>query len=874
MQDVALSDALGGIAQIPQFFVWRMLWDSEDGKYLKHPCKQAGDPYPMDASLPHNWMTLAEATATVFAWRIADPTAAYTLGWYLTADSGYWFLDGDKCLINGQYSSLAVEWAQQLPGVLFEVSSSGTGVHFIGKGTVPTHAKRNKEIGAELYTEKRGIAFGMSGRAYGCADVGAPAIASIASNYFPPRPEGEEGAFSAPRADWSGPADDEELIRRALASKSVAAGFGVRASFADLWNADPDALLKFYGPDGRTEQDMALAQHLAFWTGCDAPRIERLMRRSKLYRPKWDMHRTYLRELTITNACAQQGDVCKDRTAEARAAMYAVQPLPLPLPLPTLAPAASGVPTVMAPIIAPETAALVNGLLDMINRTGTWEEVHNDVIPAIRAAGVPSALMPRLENAVNKRLDVWDAKLPVAKLRVLLNPPRARVEGEAGADDDSLVRPPWIDNYVYVRQLDSFHDLTTGLQLSTTSFKATHDRDMPLKGDGPMHEDSAQWALQKWNVPLVHDTMYYPGKPAVLDYQGFKWANLYTEGSVPALEAYTEAGVAAIERFRQHLFQLCGQREVVYQNLLSFMAHCVQFPGKLIRWVPIIKGTEGDGKSLITAVMDAAMGPRNVASYGPEIIANNGGFTDWAHGQAFIALEETYMTGKERHRIANAIKQYITNNNPSINVKGGKPKKVLNTACKIAYTNHTDGVPMDAKKDRRWFVVFTPYNELADMWKAMGFAGERENRAHFDALYASFAREPGQWRRWLMEQQIPEWFSADGAALMTDEKVIMAQSGVDDVEALAQSVVDEGAYGVCSMILSSACLTSAMRQRAFAEGIELPKGASLHHLLNRMGFMKVPHSLKWAGAAHRVWIRPGMKQDNDALRLLLDATKR
>lgn len=870
MQEKSLAEALGQIVNIPQFFVWRMVWDAEEGKYLKHPCRAAGEPFPMDASLPHNWLKFDDAADRAAIWNAAstDPAVRYTLGFYLTADVGYWFLDMDKCITNGMYSPQALEWLGLLPGCFFEFSSSGNGCHVVGKGTVPAHAKRNKELGAELYTEKRGIAFGLSGRAWGSADVGAPAIASIASLHFAPRPEAESGEYLQPRADWSGPVDDEELVRRALSSPSVAARMGNKASFADLWNAEPDALLKFYGPQGRTEADMALAQHLAFWTGCDAPRMERLMRQSKLARDKWTLHRTYLRELTITNACAQQGDVCKDKASQVRAELYAMQPLaPLPALAP-LAPVAPGVP-VLTQVITPEVKALIDGLLTLISSSTDWDDVHNRVIPKIREAGVPKALMPRIENAVNKRLDLWEAKMPIAQLRALLSAPRAVGEPVEG---DDLEKPAWIDNYVYVRQNDKYFDIVNGHDMSIASFKATHDRDMPFKGDGVMREDSHLWALHKWNVPLVHDTMYDPREGRLIDYDGRRWANLYSESSLPQPEPYTEQGVAAIERFKAHLWLLCGQRERIYQNLLTFMAHCVQRPGKLIRWVPIIKGTEGDGKSMITGVMRAAMGRRNVSSFGPEIIANSGGFTDWAHGYALIALEEMYMTGRERFVIANRLKLYIANNDVSVNAKGAKPKDVMNTTCKIAYTNHTDGIPIDEEKDRRWFVIFTPFATRDQMNAALGFTNEPQVRAHFDAIFDSLAREPGQWRAWLLSLEIPDWFSADGAALMTDEKRIMAQSGVDDVESIVRTIVEEGAHGVSPTVLSSSMLTSALKSRSFIEGIEVPKTTSLHHLLNRMGFMKVTKVVKWQNMTHRLWIKPGVDEDNDNLRRLLDAT--
>ena len=99
---------------------------------------------------------------------------------------------------------------------------------------------------------------------------------------------------SQPVPEWSGPDDDNELITLACKSNSPASIFGNKASFLDLWQGNTEALSRAF-PDhsgGRaydySSADMALASHLAFWTGKNCERIERLMRQSALVREKWD----------------------------------------------------------------------------------------------------------------------------------------------------------------------------------------------------------------------------------------------------------------------------------------------------------------------------------------------------------------------------------------------------------------------------------------------------------------------------------------------------------------------------------------------------------------------------------------------------------
>ena len=115
---------------------------------------------------------------------------------------------------------------------------------------------------------------------------------AVIAKFFQPRiASTPEKWTTEPVPEWNGLEDDDDLIHKALQSKSAAAAFGTRASFADLWNCNVDVLARVFPPDAsdkglydESSADMALAQHLAFWTGKNCERIERLMWRSGLVR--------------------------------------------------------------------------------------------------------------------------------------------------------------------------------------------------------------------------------------------------------------------------------------------------------------------------------------------------------------------------------------------------------------------------------------------------------------------------------------------------------------------------------------------------------------------------------------------------------------
>lgn len=300
--------SLGGMLNIPQWFVWRLTWNQEDNKFDKVPCYPDGSRFRMDASDPANHMPFAAARDTLAALRARSDGFTYTLGFWLTASTGYWFLDIDKCLTNGQLSPLAQTLFNMFPGAAYEWSSSNAGLHIFGRGDVPLHRRKDAHgFNLEFYTDKRGIAFGLSGQFYGAADTDhSTAVAQLVAAYFPPNAlhAGDilDSQFDAPCAAWSGPNDDDELIAliRSRAKHDAASVFAgaapQRATFSDLFDGNRAVLDHVYA--GQSDMDYALIGVLSFWTGRDAIRTERIMRRSALYRDKWESQRgkdTYIR---------------------------------------------------------------------------------------------------------------------------------------------------------------------------------------------------------------------------------------------------------------------------------------------------------------------------------------------------------------------------------------------------------------------------------------------------------------------------------------------------------------------------------------------------------------------------------------------------
>lgn len=288
---------------------------------------------------PAHWVDAA--TACQLATQ-AGPT--YGVAFVFTPSDPFFFIDLDNHRDEaGVWSAHALYVASLFPGAAMELSQSGRGMHIFGRTAPLTHGCKNESNRMELYTQYRFAALTGLGMVGDVDTDHTFALQQFAGYYFP-YVEGQDanGDFTlstAPVAEWRGPAEDADLLRRAMMSKSVAATFGQRASFKDLWEANADVLATTYpDPDRRwneSQADAALASHLAFWTGKHGERIARLMWQSGLKRDKWDRPDYIPR--TITEILRRGGAVCADEPP-------APGPLANMAPVPPVAPPAPGVP--------------------------------------------------------------------------------------------------------------------------------------------------------------------------------------------------------------------------------------------------------------------------------------------------------------------------------------------------------------------------------------------------------------------------------------------------------------------------------------------------------------------------------------------------
>jgi primase-polymerase (primpol)-like protein/tRNA A37 threonylcarbamoyladenosine biosynthesis protein TsaE len=182
-----------------------------------------------------------------------------------------------------------------------EVSPSGTGLHVLVKGALPEDARnRQKDVPStlsrfdeaeiEIYDSVRYFTFtGDHIEDTPTSIKSRPSeLLDIHDEYVDEEDDKSESLVPEPEADLN--LNDEDLIKKA---KNAENG----DSFERLWDGDTSA----YNND-HSRADMALMQHLAYWTQCNPTRMERLFSHSGLgQRDKWRDRDDY-RNRTIQKA--------------------------------------------------------------------------------------------------------------------------------------------------------------------------------------------------------------------------------------------------------------------------------------------------------------------------------------------------------------------------------------------------------------------------------------------------------------------------------------------------------------------------------------------------------------------------------------------
>lgn len=581
------------------------------------------------------------------------------VGFVLTAASRIWCLDIDGALqSDNTWSPLALELVAAIPGAAVEVSQSGKGLHIWGYGVPPAHKCKNTALGIELYHAARFIALGQPGATGEVWQDYSAALATVAAKYF-----SADAGPTGSSAEWTdGPCDEW------------------------LGSEDDEALIR-RARESKSAGSVfgGSASFEALWSG-DADEL------AKFY------------------PSASDSQDYGQSEADAALALH----------------------------LAFWTGKDCERMLRVMQQSGLvrdkWEREDYLRMTILSACGKCAKVcrdkskveMQRIEEEAVKSVEGLGLQAAAAVAGVW-NPTRRKqfetvgkreVRSKVAATTKDL--PGLFFGYAYSPILHRVFSPVYGQFLRPEAFNSLfgHVYFLDENGDPLPGVKTPLDALLSsgFDVPKVAGECFEPAIP---------YCAIVTEGHDQNVNTYRPEIVDCVAGdagpFVRHMEKLLPN-EQDRAIALAYMAALVQFPGVKFKWAPVFQGVEGNGKSLISMVLEQAIG----ASYTrrPKAASLGGQFNPFMDRSLLVAIEDIDANMEQWE----AFKTNITNERIPVEKKGVDERTITSYANFIFNMNSKDGL-RKSKTDRRICPLFTAQQSTADLERD-GMVGN-----YFPALY-------------------------------------------------------------------------------------------------------------------------------------------
>lgn len=465
-----------------------------------------------------------------------------------------------------------------------------------------------------------------------------------------------------------------------------------------------------------------------------------------------------------------------------------------------------------------------------VERAPTEADLRGFVAEGIRGdRRLTGASREILAQKMKERLGALGVRLSIKAVREMLSP--------VSRADGSVPCPEWLEGWVYVKGDDRFFHLLTKEVLTTKAFSLTYAFDVEQDDPGA---DPVAFATRKVGINTVSRMLYMPGFQPVFEMNGQRIVNIYDERTTPSVpDVLDESAIGVMLKHLEWLLDDPTHRTL----LLDWLAWQVQYPGRKVRWAPLIAGQEGDGKSALGELLSACCGVPNVRVVGSSQLTSS--FNAWAHGAAVCVLEEVMVPGHNRFEAANQLKTLVTNDVIEVHRKGCDPFNAPNTANYLLLTNHDDALPLD-RGSRRYFALRTRFLTPRELAKA-----KMADPDYFERLFTTFREHAGSLRGYLLNHQFSAAFRPNDAAPTTKQLQWVIDLSVPDGHREVQDILEEDRTPyVKRLAISSKHLSEELKRR----GCKV-YGRGLSKTLKTLGYTQPDKARVYVdGERMRVWV--------------------
>lgn len=732
-----------------RYWLWSENWDSQKQKKIKTPMAvENGRVYKSNPhSQPEFWLTVDQAY---------EKAKKHNLGIAIFISPPYALIDYDHCLINNWWRQEKIQTFGLFNGCYWEVSTSGDGAHHIVKHNLPSNfehcvdRKFDNGSAISVYTNQRFCALtGISATGH-CDFNSGENLKKLLTKFYPPKASTIEEWNNEPVEEWAGYEGDEELIEHALKSKSAKSIFGSGASFYDLWTNNTAVLQQAYDANqGYSVIDAALAQQLAFWTGNNHERIFSLMWRSGLVREKWNRPDYLYR--TIKFACSQQKSfhqVPKKTESVNKESLLKIRG-------------------------SDKQIQFANDIIEEFFNQCNEQQKQDFLV--LRGPALDASFWI---NNRNLSLDqIFDFLKPI---EIATNPLSFSSNAEIVQGFQFLGVPQQMDFFKGCVYVQDQHRIFTpnGVFLKQEQFNATYGGYVfQLDNSGTAKVTKKAWEAftesQAIRWPIANSSCFRPQSESgkLVEEEGLVLVNQWVP--LPIKRKPGDAGL-----FLEHLKKVLPDSRD-RNILLSYMSACVQYAGQKFRWAPLIQGVPGNGKTLFTFCLIAAIGKRYSHIPAAEKISEK--FNSWLFNTILIGVEDVFVPYQNRE-LLEILKPMITGeflSNRAMHAEG----VMKDCCCNFIFNcNDKSGLPKH-ENDRRIAPFYTAQQHVRDLTR------DGLDSAYFSKLFNWLKFQDGYAivTDFLYRYEIPEEFNPTTGC----QRAPLTSSTADAIKASLGSVEQE-----------------------------------------------------------------------------------
>ena len=287
--------------------------------------------------------------------------------------------------------------------------------------------------------------------------------------------------------------------------------------------------------------------------------------------------------------------------------------------------------------------------------------------------------------------------------------------------------------WCYVSSEDRVYETNTGSMIKPEGFNNEFSQCIE-KGS------ILKYLLKFKLIKIVRNKEFSPGDNLYFKRNGIRYVNSYVTPDVSPLPGDVEP----MEKHFEYLFE----NEIERNILLDWIAFLIQYPGVKVKWMPIIKGWKGIGKSIIEEkIITPMLGYSNVRSVESRFVKSD--FNAWVLDRQLIVFHELKLGESRREKLSltNSLKSIITDHTIEAHRKGLDVFTVTNKVNLLGFTNHEDSV-MITEDERRFCMIRSDaikmptsyYTELVN-WlehnvEHMLYYFEERDLTHFNASIA------------------------------------------------------------------------------------------------------------------------------------------